>query len=205
MSDTYQDIESRIQHAITVIQGQESANISDIARQFGVPLQRLYHRWHGRPAKTDLSGPNRRLNIEEERALCRYLDRLDRMGLPAQRELLRGAADSILAHSYIPDPDNPENRPPRVGDKWVSRFLKRHPEYIVARQKTLDLERKQAEGYVQITEWYNQYRSVCDKYGILNQDIWNMDETGFCIGVGRDQLVITKQKRQLYLGGSHKS
>lgn len=27
-----------------------------------------------------------------------------------------------------------------------------------------------------------------------------MDETGFCIGVGRDQLVITKQKKQLYLG-----
>jgi len=27
-----------------------------------------------------------------------------------------------------------------------------------------------------------------------------MDETGFCIGVGRDQLVITKQRRQLYLG-----
>jgi len=27
-----------------------------------------------------------------------------------------------------------------------------------------------------------------------------MDETGFCIGVGRDQLVITKQKKQLYFG-----
>ena len=40
---------------------------------------------------------------------------------------------------------------------------------------------------------------MCNKYGILNQDIWNMDETRFCIGVGRDQLVITRQKRQLYL------
>ena len=27
-----------------------------------------------------------------------------------------------------------------------------------------------------------------------------MNETGFHIGVGRDQLVITKQERQLYLG-----
>jgi hypothetical protein len=41
---------------------------------------------------------------------------------------------------------------------------------------------------------------VCNKYGILDQDIWNMDETSFCISIGRDQLVITKQKRQLYLG-----
>ena len=114
--------------------------------------QRLYHRWHGRPAKTDLPGPNRRLSNEEEHTLCRYLDRLDRMGLPAQRELLRGAADSILAHSYTPDPESPNNCPPQVGDKWVSRFLKRHPEYTVARQKTLDFERKQAEGYIQIAK-----------------------------------------------------
>src|SRR5947208_3380963 len=109
MSDTYQDIKTQIQDAIDAIQGQEYPNISDIARQFRVPLQRLYHRWHGRPAKTDLPGPNRRLSNEEERALCRYLDRLDRMGLPAQRELLRGAADSILAHSFTPDPDSPND------------------------------------------------------------------------------------------------
>jgi hypothetical protein len=112
MSDTYQDIELRIQHTITVIQGQESANISDVERRFGMLLQRLYHRWHGKPTKTDLSGPNHYLNLEEKHILCRYLDSLDRMGLPMQRELLRGAADSILAHSYIPDPDNSENRPP---------------------------------------------------------------------------------------------
>jgi hypothetical protein len=112
MSDTYRDIESRIQHAIIVIRGQESANISDVAHQFGVLLQHLYHCWHGKPTKTDLSGPNHHLNIKEEHALYCYLDRLDRMGLPAQRELLQGIADSILAHRYISDPDNSEKHPP---------------------------------------------------------------------------------------------
>jgi hypothetical protein len=51
-----------------------------------------------------------------------------------------------------------------------------------------------------LEEWFNLYKNVRDRYGILNEDTWNMDETGFCIGVGRDQFVITKQKKQLYLG-----
>jgi hypothetical protein len=41
---------------------------------------------------------------------------------------------------------------------------------------------------------------VITDLGIDSDDIWNFDETGFRIGVGRDQLVITKQQRQLYLG-----
>ena len=200
MSDSYKDVEERITVALRAIQNNEAPNISAAARQFNVPPQRLRNRFHGRPAKTDLPGFNRRFSDEEERALCHYLDRLDRMGLPAQQELLRAAADSILMHGYTPDLDDPEDKPPRVSDKWVSRFLKRHPQYTIVRQKTLDIERKQAEGYKALEEWFNLYKDVCNRYGVLNEDTWNMDETGFCIGVGRDQLVITKQKRQLYLG-----
>ncbi|KAF2178065.1 hypothetical protein K469DRAFT_805689 [Zopfia rhizophila CBS 207.26] len=83
MSDTYQDIETRIQDAIHTIQSQENPNISDTARQFSVPRQRLYPCWHGRPVKSNLLGPNHRFSIKEERALCCYLNRLDQIGFPA--------------------------------------------------------------------------------------------------------------------------
>lgn len=36
-------------------------------------------------------------------------------------------------------------------------------------------------------------------YGILPEDIWNMDETGFQIGVGSNQLVVTKRNRRHHL------
>ena len=39
------------------------------------------------------------------------------MGLPAQQELLQGATDTILAHSYTPDPESPNNCPPQVSNK----------------------------------------------------------------------------------------
>jgi hypothetical protein len=40
---------------------------------------------------------------------------------------------------------------------------------------------------------------VITSFGIDSDDIWNFNETDFQIGVGRDQLVITKQQRQFYL------
>jgi hypothetical protein len=39
---------------------------------------------------------------------------------------------------------------------------------------------------------------VIQEEGVPPESIWNMDETGFQIGVGKDQLVITKCKRAHY-------
>jgi hypothetical protein len=64
-----------------------------------------------------------------EMALCWYLDRLDKLGLPAQRELLRGAADCILLANWTPTSTG--EKPPSVGRHWVSRFPKQYPEYTL--------------------------------------------------------------------------
>jgi hypothetical protein len=109
--------------------------IADFARQHDVPYNRLYRRFHGTPLKFDLVSGNRRFSDVEGKAICRYLDRLDKLGLPAQRELLRGAADYILLVNWTPA--SPDEKPPSVGQHWISRFLERHPEYTLKRQKFL--------------------------------------------------------------------
>jgi hypothetical protein len=163
--------------------------IADFARKYDVPYQRLHGRFYGTPAKSDLIPGNRRFLDIEEKAICRYLDRLDKLGLPAQRELLRGAADYILLANWTPA--STDEKPPSVGQHWVRRFLKRHPEYTLKRQKVLDLERKRAESYENLQNWFQLLQSVIASFGIDSDDIWNFDETGFRIGVGRDQLVIS--------------
>jgi len=62
------------------------------------------------------------------------------------------------------------------------------------------LEHKRAESYENLENWFQLLQDVITSFGIDSDDIWNFDETGFRIGVGRDQLVITMQQRQLYLG-----
>jgi len=46
--------------------------------------------------------------------------------------------------------------------------------------------------------WFDKYKAICDEHGIQPPDVWNMDETGFRIGIARDQLVPTQDpdKRQ---------
>jgi hypothetical protein len=117
---------------------------------------------------------------------------LGKLGLPAQRELLRGAADYILLANWTPA--SPDEKPPSVGQHWVSRFLERHPEYTLKRQKVLDLERKRAESYENLKDWFQLLQDVITDLGIDSDDIWNW------IGVGRDYKLIAKQQRQLYLG-----
>ena len=41
---------------------------------------------------------------------------------------------------------------------------------------------------------------IIQEEGILPDDIYNMDETDFQIGMGKDQLIITKRKRTHYFG-----
>ena len=48
--------------------------------------------------------------------------------------------------------------------------------------------------------WFSKLQAICTEEGVHPEDIWNMDETGFQIGVGKDQLVVTKRKRARYLG-----
>jgi hypothetical protein len=112
MSDTYSEVEKRIQQAVDEMRALESTPIiTDFARQYDVPYQRLYARFHGALAKSDFVSGNRRFPDIEEKALCRYLDRLDnKLGLPAQRELLRGAADYILLANWTPT--STDGKPP---------------------------------------------------------------------------------------------
>ena len=57
-----------------------------------------------------------------------------------------------------------------------------------------------AENSKVILEWFQKLQCLIDVEGILSEDIYNMDETGFRIGVGKDQLVITKHQRAHYFG-----
>ena len=43
-----------------------------------------------------------------------------------------------------------------------------------------------------------KFKAGVSEHGIVADDIWNMDETGFQIGVGKDQMVVTKQRRAHY-------
>jgi hypothetical protein len=59
------------------------------------------------------------------------------------------------------------------------------------KQKPIELVRKMAHDPVLIADWFSRFYALREEFAVANEDIWNFDETGFQIGVGRTQWIIT--------------
>ena len=186
-------MEARIQDALGHIDNFPGAKVATVAREFGVPRGRLRYRLQGRPPKTGQPAKNTRLSRPEEDALCRYIDRLDNVNLAVRIEFVTDAANFILRER------SGQSDAPTVGPNWTSRFLKRHG-YFKRHQKMLHAERQVCEDVTRVNQYFLCLQRVIQENGIPPEDIWNMDETGFRIGVGKDQLIVTKRPRAHYFG-----
>ncbi len=55
-----------------------------------------------------------------------------------------------------------------------------------------------AEYAEKVDEYFRILGEITGKEGILPDDTWNMDETGFRISIGKTQLVVTKPYQVYY-------
>ena len=194
MVKLYVEIEEHIQEALGSIPHDKEVSVpklETLAQEFHVPMRRLQNHFQRTPSRNAQIPANRRLSPAEELAICDYIDRLDQLGLCVRPPILRNCANVILSRSYEADDDSP----PTVGPRWTSRFLAHHPKYSVRKQQITDPKRKVANDAKSIEEWYKNFHFTYLKYGIQSSDCWNMDESGFQIGMGKNQKVITTDIR----------
>jgi DDE superfamily endonuclease len=59
-----------------------------------------------------------------------------------------------------------------------------------------DYQRAKCEDPAIIEPWFNIVRNLKAKYGILDEDTWNFDETGFQMGVIMTSKVVTRTERK---------
>jgi len=191
MPITNLDIEERVTEACEWLTTQKKPYYSKAARKFGVHKDRVRRRFLGKALdSSNIGGHNRRLNDDEDRALCAYIDLADDIGLPIREKMLRVAANSILRNHY--------SDPLPVSENWPSRWLSRHPEYQKRFRKPLAAIRKNTHDIEGLEKWFRKLKAVREEYGVVDADIHNMDETGFRIGVGRKHKIIARMttKRQ---------
>jgi hypothetical protein len=195
--NSYAAIEDRISEALASIEPNTKPNFTKLAAKFAVPYSRLLNRSKGRRSRSDRDPVNVRLNDTEELAICQYLDVLEKAGLYARVNQIEKVANSILRRRAGSDDEPP------VGHAWATRFLDRHPEYFIRKQRTLDIERKEAHERRDIEVFFERWKAIVEEYGINPADIYNFDETGFRIGMGRHQKIVTRDpKVQAYIESS---
>jgi hypothetical protein len=118
--------------------------------------------------------------LEEEAIVHRILDEVLR-GVPPSKANVRDMADRLLRDRG--------GKP--TGKNWVDNFIKRTPELRTRWSRPYDRQRAACEDLVIIQPWFILVQNIKAKYSIINEDIWNFDESGFMIGKITSQLIVT--------------
>lgn len=108
--------------------------------------------------------------------------------------MVEQAANSLLRMSA-----DPTTLPPKVGPQWAKRWLDRQSDLSKVKRKPLAAARKNAHDPDLLMGYFRKYKEVVDKYGIQPADQWNFDETGYRMGISRDDWVISADTtRRIY-------
>jgi hypothetical protein len=92
--------------------------------------------------------------------------------------------------------DDPDTDPEPLGESWPVHFLKRYPRFDIHVQESLDIGHYQAMRPQIFHCYFQKLRTARKEFNIHPVDRYNMDETGFRIGIGGKQKVITRNARR---------
>ena len=150
-----------------------------------MPRTTLRNRLHGATFRAEARANNHKLTVFEEESLLQWILSLDRRGAAPQHATVREMANILLvARGKTPIQT--------VGEKWVRNFVNRHKELQTRFSRRYNYQRALCEDPKMIQEWFNLIQITIMQYGILPNDIYNFDETGFAMGLTATARVITR-------------
>ena len=104
--------------------------------------------------------PTKPLNRSKKRAICDYIDRLEKINICGRPLIIVGAVNYLIRF---------EDRV--VGHHWLKRFLKRNLEYHVCKQKPLAADRKQSHSVHNISDYFDKVELVMSENWITDLDM----------------------------------
>ena len=189
----YTQIEERIQKACAALLDEPDLTVAAAARQFFVPVSRLRHRAKGRTSKIQREGVGQRLNKDQHRALEAYIQRCDKLRMPALIPQLINAAQRIIDLSLAPGQTSEP-----LSKNWIAQYLKKYPHMKRLKQKTKEIDRSASEELQVYRQYFREFKEEVDEKDILPGNIYNIDETGFRISIGGNQWIITMDIHRLH-------
>ena len=146
----------------------------------------LRRRRAGTQSTRDTHPKSSNLTKAEEQTLVQYIRKLDQQGLAPTLRSVEDMANQLRA-ARDADP---------VGPRWASNFVKREFGLQSRMTRQRDRQRVLYSDQGVIGPWFDLVQNVKAKYGILDEDTYNFDETGFTMGVGNRVKVVTASERR---------
>jgi hypothetical protein len=157
------------------LQQYTNPDVKSYATAHNLPYQRLRRAYLNRPTRCDRKPDNYRLNNSQELALERYLDAIDDIGFGIHRGIVQQQAYAMLEETYT----GIDEASPPLGKNWARRWLQRHPRYQRVKAKPIEVVRKLAQEPEALRAWFNTFKEWKDSHGILDCDLYNMDENQY--------------------------
>jgi DDE superfamily endonuclease/Psq-like protein len=173
--------EDQIQAAIEALSAGAVTSVRAASKMFHVPRSTLQGRIEGRLSAKARQQSRQRLTVQEEDSIVRAIYKLSQWGWPMSIHWLESFVTNLLQKKGDMEP---------LGHNWYLRFLERHPNLRTKWSRCMDQQRHDAEEYNSIDKWFKLFDETVKKYGICDEDIYNMDEKGFMKGIGDNAKVI---------------
>ena len=173
--------EARVILALEAIRNDRKLSLRTAAKLYNVPESTIRHRRNGMPARRDIPANSRRLTDSEEKAIVQHVIELSKRAFPPRLASVEDMANQLLRVR--------DARP--VGKLWAHNFVKRQPTLCTRWSRRYDYQRAKCEDPKVIGEWFALVQNVKAKYGIVDDDIYNFDETGFMMGIIFVGMVVT--------------
>ena len=167
--------------ALEALENDRDLKVATAAKIYNVARSTLRRRRAGRCARRDILANSRCLTDLEEQTIVQYITELATRAFPPT---LRGVED--MANHLRRERDMPP-----VGKRWAHNFVQRQPTINTRRSRRYDYQRAKCEDPKVISGWFALVQNVKAKYGIVEDDIYNFDETGFMMGIIFAGMVVT--------------
>jgi hypothetical protein len=181
--------EGRVLLAIKAFNQGQFPSIKAAATAYDAPYTTTRLRAQGRPSRHECQPNSRKLSPTEESALENWIISLDPRGFPPRINAVRDMANLLLTARTKSDL---LTIPPTVGENWARKFIDRHDTLKTKFSRKYDYQRAKNEDPEIIRDWFQRVQRTIQEFGILEQDIYNFDETGFQMGVISTAKVVTR-------------
>jgi 4-hydroxybenzoate polyprenyltransferase len=173
--------EEIIQKALADFKSGKISSLRAAATAYGVPKSTLSNRLHGSQPHAIAHEAHQRLTPDQEVLLVDWILDLDSLGFPPSPARTLDMARRILAM-------NKDTKP--LGKDWVQKFKQRHPRVTSCIGKKIDAKRIQGTQPDAIREFYDRFEATQINYGVIPENIWNMDEHGIALGICTNSIVL---------------
>ena len=157
-------------------------SLRSAAKRFDVPKTTLTARWNGRGSRAEAHKNQQRMGSAQEEVLKDWIKSLARRSIPLSPSAVAEYASTILGEP--------------VSEPWVRKFRACHGDLKARWTTGLESCRAKCLNRTQVSEFFDILRELVTQYNIAPSNMYNMDEKGIQLGVGKRTLVLVDRDQK---------